>query len=42
MPLRFPYEKPIQESTKDFLSKCLTIDESKRIGWEDIFKHQML
>lgn len=42
MPLRFPYEKPIGEQTKDFITRCLTIDEGKRIGWDEIFVHSVL
>jgi len=41
-PVRFPYSKPIGNQTKDFLMKCLELDESKRIGWDQIFKHKML
>lgn len=38
-PLRFPYDKPIGAVTKDFLTRSLIVDESKRIGWTDIFNH---
>ncbi len=42
MPLRFPYDKPIGNATKSFIKKCLVIDESRRIGWEEVFTHEML
>ncbi|EGR32326.1 protein kinase domain protein [Ichthyophthirius multifiliis] len=41
-PLRFPYDKPIGIQTKNFLVRCLTIDEKKRIGWDEIFQHSIL
>jgi hypothetical protein len=41
-PLRFPYDKPIGVKTKDFLIKCLTIDEKRRIGWDEVFSHSIL
>ena len=31
-PLLFPHSKPISENSKDFLRKCLVIDEQERIG----------
>jgi indole-3-glycerol phosphate synthase len=34
MSLRFPYNKPIGNLTKDFIKKCLQIEEAKRIGWD--------
>jgi len=41
-PLRFPYDKPVSENTKDFIRKCLKVDETDRIGWDEIFKHPIL
>lgn len=41
-PLRFPYDKPISDNTKDFIKKCLIVDEKERVSWEDIFKHPLL
>ncbi|KRX07671.1 Protein kinase-like domain [Pseudocohnilembus persalinus] len=41
-PLRFPYDKPISANTKDFIKQCLQVDESQRIGWDQIFKHPLI
>ncbi|CAD8095363.1 unnamed protein product [Paramecium sonneborni] len=41
-PLKFPIEKKVSEQFKDFIKKCLTIDENQRIGWNDVFKHDVL
>ena len=41
-PLRFPYERPITLAAKDFITRCLEIDEDKRIGWEEVFSHEIL
>ncbi|KAM3146326.1 hypothetical protein pb186bvf_001671 [Paramecium bursaria] len=41
-PLRFPYDKKISEQYKDFLKKCLVVDESQRIGWDKVFDHPVL
>ncbi|KAL4439078.1 hypothetical protein ABPG74_008853 [Tetrahymena malaccensis] len=41
-PLRFPYDKPIGKDTKDFIQRCLVIDENKRMSWDEIFKHPIL
>lgn len=38
-PLRFPYERPISDNSKDFIRKCLMIEEVNRIGWNEIFTH---
>lgn len=38
----FPYNAKIGENTKDFIKKCLVIDEGKRIGWDEIFKHPLI
>ncbi|CAK81842.1 unnamed protein product (macronuclear) [Paramecium tetraurelia] len=40
-PLRFPYERPISENSKDFIKKCLMIEETNRIGWNEIFTHPL-
>lgn len=42
VPLRFPYDKSVSEEFKDFIRSCLTVDESKRIGWDDVFSHPFL
>lgn len=41
-PLRFPYERPISNVTRDFIRKCLEVEEEKRMSWEEIFKHPLL
>lgn len=41
-PLKFPFEKPVSEQYKDFIRKCLTIDEEKRVGWKEVFQHPVL
>ncbi|KRX05996.1 Protein kinase-like domain [Pseudocohnilembus persalinus] len=38
-PLRFPYEVPINNQTKDFLTNTLMIKESDRYDWEQVFNH---
>lgn len=41
-PLRFPYDKPIGKNTKDFITRCLTLNEKSRISWEEVFVHPIL
>lgn len=41
-PLRFPYDKPIGKNTKDFITRCLTLNEKSRISWEEVFAHPIL
>ena len=41
MPLRFSYDKPIAANTKEFIKKCLVIEEDKRMDWEEMFKHDI-
>lgn len=41
-PLRFPYDKPIGKNTKDFITRCLTLNEKNRICWEEVFVHPIL
>jgi calcium-dependent protein kinase len=36
-PLSFPYNGKIGQNTKDFIKKCLVINEEKRIGWKELF-----
>ena len=33
-PLAFPYNAKIGENTKDFIKRCLVVDEAKRITWD--------
>ena len=42
MPLKFPFEKPISEEYKDFIRRCLAVNEIDRIGWDEVFKHPVL
>lgn len=41
-PLRFPYDKPIGQNTKDFIEKCLKVSEAQRIGWDEAFTHPLI
>ncbi|EGR31480.1 protein kinase domain protein [Ichthyophthirius multifiliis] len=41
-PLKFPYDKQIGQNTRDFIVKCLTLNEKDRINWDDIFSHPIL
>ncbi|EGR31283.1 protein kinase domain protein [Ichthyophthirius multifiliis] len=41
-PLLFPLNIPIKQETRDFLMKCLSIDEGRRMTWEEIFSHEMI
>ena len=36
------YSKLISDSAKDFISRCLVIDEEKRITWEQAFDHPLI
>ncbi|CAD8048740.1 unnamed protein product [Paramecium primaurelia] len=39
-PLKFPTDKiPISQETQDLIIGCLQADESKRLSWEEIYKH---
>ncbi|KAL4448807.1 hypothetical protein ABPG74_012896 [Tetrahymena malaccensis] len=39
LPLRFPYDKPISQESKDFLTQCLQVEEESRIDWNRLFEH---
>jgi serine/threonine protein kinase len=39
MPVRFPAEVKISEESKDFIKRCLAVDEAKRLSWEEVMKH---
>ena len=41
-PLKFPYDKPISQDCKDFITRSLTVNESQRIGWDEVFKHPLI
>ena len=38
----FPFDKPIRSATRDFIEKCLKVEESDRISWLDIFAHPLI
>lgn len=40
--LRFPYGATVSSELKDFLQRCLTVDEEQRIGWSELFHHPFL
>ena len=35
------FSKLISDVSKDFISKCLTVSEEKRISWEEAFEHPL-
>jgi calcium-dependent protein kinase len=35
--VRFPYGVDINAELKDFIQRCLTVDEDRRIGWKELF-----
>ena len=37
IPLSFPVE--LQENTKDFIRKCLALDEKDRFSWDELLLH---
>lgn len=39
IPMRFPFNLPISETSKDFLKGCLQVEENSRFNWDQIFKH---
>ncbi|CAD8121582.1 unnamed protein product [Paramecium sonneborni] len=41
-PLQFPYEIEISFNVKDFIKRCLKIEEQNRISWTELLKHPML
>ena len=42
IPLKFPYNIQITETSKNFLKQCLEVDEEKRLSWEQLFDHKLL
>lgn len=39
-PLKFPLDKnPCSAETQDLIMGCLQPDESKRLSWEEIYRH---
>ena len=41
IPLRFHPQKLISHDLKDFIERCLKIEEEERIDWEQIYKHPL-
>ncbi|CAK61716.1 unnamed protein product (macronuclear) [Paramecium tetraurelia] len=41
-PLQFPYEIEISANVKDFIKRCLKIEEQNRMSWTELLKHPML
>ena len=41
IPLRFNPQRKISANLKDFIERCLKIDERERIDWEEIYKHPL-
>lgn len=41
-PLAFPFNGKLGESTKDFIRKCLVVDEDKRMSWKELFQHPLV
>ncbi|EGR28771.1 protein kinase domain protein [Ichthyophthirius multifiliis] len=41
LPLVFPDNFVVSDLCKDFIRRCLVIDENKRIDWNDIFRHNL-
>lgn len=39
MPLRFPFDIKISDTSKEFIKGCLQYTEKNRFGWEEIFNH---
>ena len=38
-PLKFPYE--VSKTTKDFISRCMAIDENNRFSWDELLRHEI-
>jgi calcium-dependent protein kinase len=41
-PLSFPYKVAIGRGTRDFLVRALTVRESLRMNWEEVFNHEII
>ena len=41
-PFTFPYDAQIGQNTKDFLKKSLTVEEDRRMGWQEVFSHPLI
>lgn len=39
--VKFPDNIKISEESKDFILKCLIIDEKERMSWEEAFTHPL-
>ena len=36
------YSRAISERSKDFIGKCLKIQEEERMSWEEAFEHKLI
>lgn len=41
-PLVFPEDKKISKKLKDLMTKMMIIDVTRRIGWDELFEHELL
>ncbi|CAD8196732.1 unnamed protein product [Paramecium octaurelia] len=41
-PLQFPYEIQVSPQIKDFIKRCLRIEECNRMSWAELLKHPLL
>jgi len=40
--LKFPFDIPIGYHTRDFIVKCLQLEEESRVSWEDVYNHPLI
>ena len=36
------FSKDVSDMSKDFIMKCLEINEEDRIGWDQAFEHKLI
>ncbi|EAR99474.2 kinase domain protein (macronuclear) [Tetrahymena thermophila SB210] len=41
VPVRFPFDKPVTDFSKDFIKGCLQFEEYKRFSWDQVFNHEL-
>ena len=42
IPIRFPFNLPISDKSKDFLKGCLQIEENSRFSLDDLLRHPLI
>lgn len=42
LPLNFPHDTIIGSKLKDFIQKCLVVDEHSRMSWEKAASHPLV